>query len=94
MGKKKIEWNELIQKAVNISGEEQTLSAVSRRCGKFNDVSDLKDYIEQELNPEDRSTRGWLANSLKKLGKEPKKNKYAHFSKAPQQGQTPAYDIE
>ncbi len=72
---------ELIQKAVEVSGENKVLNTVSLRCGSFNDISGLKEYIEKDLSPEDRSTRGWLTNSLKKLGKEPKVNKYAHFSK-------------
>lgn len=74
-------WNDLVNRAVEVSGEDAVLSQVSKKCGTFNDVSSLVNFFENDLCDEDRNTQGWLKNSLKKLGKEEKVNKYASDSK-------------
>ncbi|PCJ97247.1 MAG: hypothetical protein COA45_09910 [Zetaproteobacteria bacterium] len=74
-------WNDLVNRAVEVSGEDAVLSQVSKKCGTFNDVSSLIKFFENDLCGEDRNTQGWLKNSLNKLGKEEKVNKYASASK-------------
>ncbi len=88
MGKKKsVEWAKLIEQAVKVSGESKVLSDVSKvlsdvsnRCESLNNSADLQECATS-IPADNRSIRGWLANSLKKLGKEPKVNNYANFSK-------------
>ena len=50
--------------------------------GSRDDIAGLQEYIAETLPQSDTSTRGWLNNSLRKLGKTPRVNKYADQSKA------------
>ena len=79
---KAIEWVDLITQAVTVSGESKVIETVSKKCRGFNDIAGLQEYIAETLPQSDTSTRGWLNNSLRKLGKTPRVNKYADQSKA------------
>ncbi len=72
--------SELINKAIKVSGEDKVFSTLGACCGQFNDATALQEYASN-IPEDDRSARGRLVNCLKKLGKEPRVNRYAEFSK-------------
>lgn len=84
MGKKtEIPLTELLNNAIGNSGEKNVLSGLENRGFDFPSIEQVNRFIQNEIQDECRSITGKFRNTLKKLAKPPKENKYAEYSKAP-----------